>query len=54
MFKRFTNIVNKLDTLGKTFSNEEKVRKVLRILPKLSGNQKPLLLRKHKTSVHFN
>lgn len=34
MFTRFTQIVNNLDSLGKTFSNEEKVRKVLRCLPK--------------------
>ena len=34
MFKRFTYIVNNLDSLGKTFSSEEKVRKILRSLPK--------------------
>ena len=34
MFTRFTEIVNNLDSLGKVFSNEEKVRKILRCLPK--------------------
>ena len=40
MFKRFTDIVNNLDTLGKTFSNEEKVRKILRSLPKAKWEPK--------------
>ena len=34
MFSRFTNIINNLDSLGKEFTNEEKVRKILRSLPK--------------------
>ena len=34
MFTRFTEIVNNLDSLGKKFTNEEKVRKILRSLPK--------------------
>ena len=34
MFTRFTQIVNNLDSLGKVFTNEEKVRKMLRSLPK--------------------
>ncbi|GAB2288307.1 hypothetical protein Dimus_037988 [Dionaea muscipula] len=34
MFGRFTNIINPLDILGKTYSNEEKVRKLLRCLSK--------------------
>ena len=34
MFTRFTNITNNLKSLGKTYSNEEKVRKILRCLPK--------------------
>ena len=40
MFKRFTDIVNNLDSLGKTFSNEEKVRKILRSLPKAKWEPK--------------
>ena len=40
MFKRFTDIVNNLDSLGKTFSNEEKVRKVLGSLPKAKWEPK--------------
>ena len=40
MFTRFTQITNNLDSLGKTFSNEEKVRKVLRCLPKLKWGPK--------------
>ena len=40
MFKRFTDIVNNLDSLGKTFFNEEKVRKVLRSLPKAKWEPK--------------
>ena len=54
MFKRFTDIVNNLDSLTKTFSNEEKVRKGLRSLPKAKWEPKPLQLKKHKISVHFN
>ncbi|XP_021743604.1 uncharacterized protein LOC110709690 [Chenopodium quinoa] len=34
MFTRFTQIINNLDSLGKSFSNKEKVRKILRCLPK--------------------
>ncbi|GAV66745.1 UBN2 domain-containing protein [Cephalotus follicularis] len=34
MFSRFTNIINTLKTLDKTYSNSEMVRKVLRCLPK--------------------
>ena len=34
MFTRFTDITNNLKTLGKTYSNEEMVRKILRCLPK--------------------
>ena len=34
MFTRFTHIVNSLDSLGKTYTNEEKVRKILACLPK--------------------
>ena len=34
MFTRFNNIVANLEALGKTFSNGEKVRKILRSLPK--------------------
>ena len=40
MFKRFTDIVNNLISLGKTLSNEEKVRKVLRSLPKAKWEPK--------------
>ncbi|PKA50076.1 hypothetical protein AXF42_Ash021107 [Apostasia shenzhenica] len=34
MFTRFTNITNGLISLGKTFTNEELVRKILRCLPR--------------------
>lgn len=34
MFTRFTNITNSLSSLGKEFTNEENVTKVLRALPK--------------------
>ena len=34
MYKRFTDIVNSLKALGKTFTNCEKVKKIIRSLPK--------------------
>ncbi|KAH9779936.1 hypothetical protein KPL71_007899 [Citrus sinensis] len=34
MYTRFTDIVNTLGALGKTFSNNEKVKKIIRSLPK--------------------
>ncbi|KAH9679983.1 hypothetical protein KPL71_026357 [Citrus sinensis] len=34
MYTRFTEIVNTLGALGKTFSNSEKVKKIIRSLPK--------------------
>ncbi|KAH9688251.1 hypothetical protein KPL70_015081 [Citrus sinensis] len=34
MYTRFTDIVNTLRALGKTFSNNEKVKKIIRSLPK--------------------
>ena len=34
MFTRFINITNNLKSLGKTYFNEEIVRKILRFLPK--------------------
>ena len=34
MFTWFTEITNNLDSLGKTFENVEKVRKIWRCLPK--------------------
>jgi len=34
MYPRFTHITNELKSLGKTFSTEELVRKILRILPR--------------------
>ncbi|KAH9792469.1 hypothetical protein KPL71_004135 [Citrus sinensis] len=34
MYTRFTNIVNTLGALGKTFSNSDKVKKIIRSLPK--------------------
>ncbi|GAV91694.1 UBN2 domain-containing protein, partial [Cephalotus follicularis] len=36
MFSRFTTIINSLKNLGKSYSNQELVRKVLRCLPKSS------------------
>ncbi|GAV84318.1 zf-CCHC domain-containing protein/UBN2 domain-containing protein [Cephalotus follicularis] len=35
MFTRFTNIINALQTLDKTYSNSEMVRKILRCFPRL-------------------
>ncbi|GAV79243.1 UBN2 domain-containing protein, partial [Cephalotus follicularis] len=34
MFTRFTNIINALQSLDKTYSNSEMVRKILRCLPR--------------------
>ena len=34
MYTRFTDIVNTLEALGKTFSNSEKLKKIVRPLPK--------------------
>ena len=34
MFTRFTEIVNSLKSLGKTYTNSELIRKILRCLPK--------------------
>jgi len=34
MFTRFTDITNNFKSLGKTYTNEEMVRKILRYLPK--------------------
>ncbi|GAV64527.1 zf-CCHC domain-containing protein/UBN2 domain-containing protein, partial [Cephalotus follicularis] len=34
MFTRFTTIINSLKNLGKSYSNQELVRKILRCLPK--------------------
>ncbi|GAV83966.1 UBN2 domain-containing protein, partial [Cephalotus follicularis] len=36
MFSRFTTIINSLKNLGKSYSNQELVRKILRCLPKSS------------------
>ena len=40
MFTRFTEIINNLDSLGKTFTTEENVRKILRSLPKAKWEPK--------------
>ena len=34
MYTRFIDIVNTLGALGKTFSNSEKVKNIIRSLPK--------------------
>jgi len=34
MYTRFTHITNELKSLGKTFSTEELVRKIIRFLPR--------------------
>ena len=34
IYTRFTDIVNTHGALGKTFSNSEKVKKIIRLLPK--------------------
>jgi len=40
IFTRFTNITNNLKSLGKTYTNEEMVRKILRCLPKNKSGPK--------------
>ena len=40
MFTRFTDITNNLKPLGKTYANEEIIRKSLRCLPKSKWGQK--------------
>lgn len=35
MFNRFTMIINDLKSLGKTYSTQEQIRKILRSLPKV-------------------
>ena len=45
MYTRFMDIMNTLGALGKTFSNSEKVKKIIRSLLK-EWRQKGLLLRK--------
>ncbi|GAV65238.1 UBN2 domain-containing protein, partial [Cephalotus follicularis] len=35
MFTRFTNIINALQSLDKTYTNSDMVRKILRFLPRL-------------------
>ena len=34
MFTRFTDIINRLKSLGKVYSNSEQVRKILRSMPR--------------------
>ena len=34
MFDRFNDILNDLNSLGKSYTNSEIVRKILRVLPK--------------------
>jgi len=51
MFTRFTDITNNLKSLGKTYTNEEMVRKILRCLPKRTiGDQKLRQSKKPKIS----
>lgn len=52
MFTRFTDITNNLKSLGKTYTNEEIVRKILQCLPKNKWVPRSLQLRKLKTSRH--
>ncbi|GAV62313.1 LOW QUALITY PROTEIN: zf-CCHC domain-containing protein/UBN2 domain-containing protein, partial [Cephalotus follicularis] len=42
MFSRFTTIINSLKNLGKSYSNQELVRKILRCLPKNWTPKRPL------------
>ncbi|GAV65896.1 DUF4219 domain-containing protein/UBN2 domain-containing protein, partial [Cephalotus follicularis] len=35
MFTRFTTIINSLKNLGKSYSNQKLIRKILRCLPKI-------------------
>ena len=44
MFDRFNDILNGLRTLGKTYSNSELVRKILRALPKSWASKKDVIL----------
>ncbi|GAV58462.1 UBN2 domain-containing protein, partial [Cephalotus follicularis] len=43
MFTRFTTIINSLKNLGKSYPNQELVRKILRCLPKKEANDLPTL-----------
>ena len=45
MFDRFNDILNGLKALGKTYSNSELVRKVLRALPKSWASKKDAILK---------
>ena len=45
MFTRFTLITNSLNSLGKTFSNAEKLRKVLRYLPRSKQGPKVIAIK---------
>jgi len=44
MFTRFTDITNNLKSLGKTYTNEEMVRKILRCLPKNKWGPKVVVI----------
>ena len=46
-YSRFTDIVNTLEALGKTFSNSKKIKKIIRSLPK-EWRPKRTVMRKPK------
>ena len=54
MFTRFTNIINSLKSLEKSYTNGEMVRKILRSLPKGWRNQKSQSFKRLKISIHLN
>ncbi|GAV65850.1 LOW QUALITY PROTEIN: UBN2 domain-containing protein, partial [Cephalotus follicularis] len=48
MFSRFTTIINSLKNLGKSYSNQELVRKILRCLPKSSLMTRETTMKNHE------
>ncbi|GAV62980.1 LOW QUALITY PROTEIN: UBN2 domain-containing protein, partial [Cephalotus follicularis] len=48
MFSRFTTIINSLKNLGKSYSNQELVRKILRCLPKSSLMTHEITMKNHE------
>jgi len=40
MYKHFTKIINNLKYLGKTFTNEEMLRKILQVFDQVNGDPK--------------
>ena len=52
MFTRFTQIINNLDSLGKEFTNEENVRKLIRCLSKAKLDPKATTIEEAQELKH--